>query len=160
MVRDRAGQLVRRSHQRALHHHPAALLAVRFGHGDLPRRTAEHRQIALRGRRHRRGEQAAQLCLHHHPADHAGDLLQPDHADGPGLPGVQRPLHHHPGRAAQIHLPAAALHLRRGLQALRHGLCLGHRVGAFPHHHGADPRGLLVLEEMGLLRRRQAELSR
>ena len=63
------------------------------------------------------------------------------------------------GGPLEVHLPAAPLHLRQGLQELRDGLRVGDRLGALRHHHPADRGRVLVVEEVGLLRRRQEELT-
>ena len=78
-------------------------------------------------------------------------LLQPGHSDLPGFPGVQRPLHHHQRRPAQLHHPDlhSGLQLRLQVQPDGHGFRSGldHvRDRLHPHDHR-----LHQPEEVGLL---------
>ena len=71
--------------------------------------------------------QVASVLLHHRPHDHPHHLLQPGHPDLPGVPGVQRPLHHHQRRPAQCHHPdlPAGLPVRFPAERNGHGLRSG-----------------------------------
>jgi ABC-type sugar transport system permease subunit len=64
-----------------------------FIDGGVSGRAAEHSKVAVRSGRHGRRLQIPAVLAHHRAAADAGDLLQPDHAAGARLPGVQRALH-------------------------------------------------------------------
>ena len=65
----------------------------------------------------------APVSLHHHPADLPGDLLQPGDAARAGVPGVQRPVHHHQRRPAQRDDADSRDRVQHGVQRITRWAC-------------------------------------
>lgn len=105
----------------------------------------------LRGGQHRRRDQGPPVPLHHHSADLPGDLLQPGDAARAGVPGVQRPVHHHQRRPAQRDDADLRDRVQHGVQGLQGGHVLSDGVGHVRDRDDPDHHRVRQPEEVGLL---------
>ena len=106
---------------------------------------------SLRGGQHRRRDQGPPVPLHHHSADLPGDLLQPGDAARAGVPGVQRPVHHHQRRPAQRDDADLRDRVQHGVQGLQGGHVLRDGVGHVRDRDDPDHHRVRQPEEVGLL---------
>ena len=96
-------------------------------------------------------DQGPPVPLHHHSADLSGDLLQPGDAARAGVPGVQRPVHHHQRRPAQRDDADLRDRVQHGVQGLQGGHVLRDGVGHVRDRDDPDHHRVRQPEEVGLL---------
>ena len=148
----RSHQLAGRTHLRDGHHHPAAPVAVRLGHGDLPRRPAERSQDLYEAARldgANPWQQFWRITLPLlTPVIFFNFIMQMVQAfqefNGPYVITEGGPLN--------IHLPAAADDLRASLQLLRRRLREALSWCLFIARRASHRDGVLDLAALGVLR--------